>query len=113
MGHFEGDTFKESMAQEAGAILRAVIYHWTQKNFGFGDYYARHTKAHIKLLKVEIPMSAQQQIYTLIAGIKRATAQSIVVSVSGDPTIRTSFDTCYNAVASRLELALILSNSAA
>ena len=111
LSHFEGDTFKERVAQEAGAILRAVIYHGPRKNFNFGDYYSRHTKAHIKLLKADKPMTVQQQIDTFIAGIKCATAQSIVVQISGDPAIRTSFDTYYNAIASRLELALVLSNS--
>jgi len=110
LSHFEGDTFKERVAQEANTILRTVIYHGPRKNFSFGDYYTRHSKAHIKLLKADKPMSAQQQIDTFIAGIKCATAQTIIVNISGDLTIRTSFDKYYNAIASKLELALQLTN---
>ena len=110
LSHFEGETFKERVAQEANTILRTVMYHGPRKNFSFGDFYARHSRAHIKLLKANKPMTVQQQIDTFIAGIKCATAQAIVVNISGDSTIRTSFDTYYNAIASKLELALQLTN---
>ena len=53
-------------------------------------------------------MSIEQQIDAFIQGINCATAQSIVVNLAGDPSVRTSFDTYYNAVASRLELSLSL-----
>ena len=39
-----------------------------------------------------------------------ATVQSIVVNLAGDPTVRTSFDAYYNAVASRLELSMSLTH---
>ena len=55
-------------------------------------------------------MSTEQQVDSFIQGIQCAVAQSIIVNVAGDPKIRTSFDTYYNAVASKLELAISLSN---
>ena len=54
-------------------------------------------------------MTIEQKIDTSIQGIQSATTQSIIVNVAGDPTVRTSFDTYYNMVASRLELELSLS----
>ena len=110
LSHFEGDTFKQRIAQEVNTILRTVIYHGPRKNFSFGDYYSCHSKAHIKLLKVDKPMTVQQQIDSFIAGVKCAIAQTIIVNVSDDRTIRTSFEIYYNATASKLELALQLTN---
>ena len=110
LSHFEGDTFKERVAQEANAILRMVIYHGPHKNFSFRDYYSRHSKTHSKLLKADKPMTIQQQIDAFIVGIKCATTQTIIVNVSGDRTIRASFEIYYNAIASKLELALQLTN---
>ena len=109
LNHFEGSTFRERMAQEAANMLRSATYNGPKRHFTLGDYYARHSKAHVKLQKVGKPMTVEQQIDTFIQGIQCATAQSIIVNVAGDPTVRTSFDTYYNVVASRLELALSLS----
>ena len=92
LSHFEGDTFKEMVAKDTNTILCTVIYHGPRKNFPFGDYYSRHSKAHIKLLKEDKPMTVQQQIDSFIAGMKCATAQIIILNVSGDRTIRTSFE---------------------
>ena len=50
-------------------------------------------------------MTTEQKIDTFVQGIQCSTAQSIVVSMSGDLHIRTSFDAYYNAIASRIELA--------
>ena len=50
-------------------------------------------------------MTTEQKIDTFVQGIECSTAQSIVVSISGDLLIRTSFDVYYNAIASRIELA--------
>ena len=55
-------------------------------------------------------MTVQQQIDSFIAGVKCAIAQTIIVNVSDDRTIRTSFEIYYNATASKLELALQLTN---
>ena len=97
LSHFEGAAFKERVAQEANAILRTVIYHGPCKNFSFGDYYSRQSKAHIKVLKADKPMTVQQQTDAFIAGVKCATAQIIIVTVSGDRTIRANFEIYYNA----------------
>ena len=56
-------------------------------------------------------MTVQQQSDTFIQGIKCATAQTIVVNVSDNAAICTSFDTYYSVLASKLELALTLSNT--
>ena len=108
--HFEGDSFRERVAQEANTSIRTVIYHGPCENFSFGDFYIRHSRAYIKLLKSNKPMPVQQQIDTSIADIECATNQGIIVNVSGDQTIRASFDTYYNAIASKLELTLQLIN---
>ena len=55
-------------------------------------------------------MTVQHQIDTFITGIKCTTAPTIIVNVSGDQTICTSFNTYYNDIASYLELALKLMN---
>ena len=55
-------------------------------------------------------MTVQQQTDAFIAGVKCATAQIIIVTVSGDRTIRANFEIYYNAIASKLELALQLTN---
>ena len=56
-------------------------------------------------------MTIEQQIDTFVQGIQCATAQSIVVNLAGDLTARASFESYYNAVASRLELSLSLTNT--
>ena len=53
-------------------------------------------------------MTVEQQIDAFVQGIQCATTQSIVVNLAGDQTVRTSFDDYYNAVATRLELAMTL-----
>ena len=88
------------MAQDAANMLRNATYSGSRRNFSFGDYYSRHSKAHVKLQKAGKPMSTEQQVESFIQGIQCAVAQSIIVNVDGDPKIRTSFDTYYNAVAS-------------
>ena len=50
-------------------------------------------------------MTTKQKIDTFVQGIECSNAQSIIVSISGDPEIRTTFDAYYNAIASRIELA--------
>ena len=103
--HFEGSTYKQRSAQEAGNILKSATYSGPKKNFSFGDYYKLHSSAHSKLLRAQKPMTTEQKIDTFVQGIECSTAQSIVVSISGDLLIRTSFDVYYNAIASRIELA--------
>ena len=58
-------------------------------------------------------MTTEQKIDSFIQGMQCSTAQNIVVNIAGLPTNRTSFDTYYNAVASKLELALSLTNKPA
>ena len=106
--HFEGATYRERIAQEAGQAIRTAMYSGPKRNFSFGDYYSRHSKAHIKLLRANKPMSVEQQIDAFVQGIQCPVTQSIVVNLAGNQAVRTSFDTYYNAVASRLELALTL-----
>lgn len=108
IAHFEGATFRERTAQEAGQAIRSAIYSGPKRNFTFGDYYNRHSKAHIKLLKAGKPMTIEQQIDAFVQGIQCPTTQSIVVNLAGNPAVRTTFDDYYNAVASRLELAMTL-----
>ena len=108
ISHFEGATFMERMAKEAGQTIRTAVYTGPRHNFTSGDYYSRHSKAHIKLLKAGKPMTVEKQIDSFVQGIQCATMQSIVVNLAGDRTVRTSFDQYYNAVASRLELAMTL-----
>ena len=108
--HFEGSTFKECTGQEAANMLRNASYGGPRRNFTFGDYYSRHAKAHIMLQKVGKGMTIEQQIDTFVQGIQCAVAQSIIVNVADDPIVRSSFDTYYNVVASKLELLISLSN---
>ena len=108
--HFEGSTFKERVAQEAGTILKTAAYSGPKRNFNFGDYYSLHAGAHAKLTRANKPMTVEQQIDTFIQGMQCATVQSIVVNLAGDTTVRKSFDTYYNAVASRLELSMSLTH---
>ena len=103
--HFEGDTYKLRSAQDAGSILKNASYSGMKKNFSFGDYYKLHSGAHAKLLRADKPMTTEQKIDTFVQGIECSIAQSIVVSISGTPANRTSFDAYYNAIASRIELA--------
>ena len=51
-------------------------------------------------------MTVEQQIDGFIQDIQCATAQSIIINLAGDQATRISFDSYYNAVASRLELSL-------
>ena len=51
-------------------------------------------------------MTVEQQIDGFIQGIQCVTAQIIVINLAGDQTAHISFDSYYNAVASRLELSL-------
>ena len=99
------------MAQEAGNMLRSATYSGPRRNFSFSSYYDRHSQAHNKLLHARKPMTVEQQIDTFIQGIQCATTQSIVVNLAGDIAARISFETYYNAVASRLELSLSLTQT--
>ena len=110
--HFEGATYRERIAQEAGQTIRSAVYSGPKRNFTFGDYYTRHSRAHIKLLKAGKPMTVEQQIDSFVQGIQCATTQSIVVNLAGNQNVRTTFDDYYNAVASRLELAMTLTGKA-
>lgn len=110
LGHFEGSTFRERVAQEAGTMIRTASYSGPRRNFTFSSYYDKHSTAHLKLSQAGKPMSTEQQIDSFVAGIQCATAQQIVVNLAGDQTVRTSFETYYNAVASRLELSLSLTH---
>ena len=109
--HFEGSTFRERVAQEAATMLRTASYSGPRRNFTFSSYYDRHSQAHTKLLQAKKPMTIEQQIDTFVQGIQCATAQSIVVNLAGDATARTSFETYYNAVASKLELSISLTHT--
>ena len=113
LGHFEGSTYKKRLVQEAANMIRSTSYSGPRNNFTFGKYFDRHSKAHVKLEQANKPMSIEQHIDAFIQGINCATAQSIVVNLAGDPSVRTSFDTYYNAVASRLELSLSLTAKSA
>ena len=55
-------------------------------------------------------MTVEQQIDGFIQGIQCTTAQSILINLAGDQAPRISFDSYYNAVASRLELSLSLTH---
>ena len=90
LNHFEGTTYRQRSAQEAGNILRSASYSGSKKNYEFGDYYRLHSNAHSKLLRAVKPMTTEQKIDTFVQGIQCSTAQSIVVSMSGDLHIRTS-----------------------
>ena len=111
LNHFEGSTYRERVAQEAGNMLRSATYSGPRRNFSFSSYYDRHSQAHNKLLHARKPMTVEQQIDTFIQGIQCATTQSIVVNLAGDVAARISFETYYNAVASRLELSLSLTQT--
>ena len=106
--HFEGSTFKERVTHEAATPLKHASYSGHKRNFAFGDYYSLHARAHAKLLRVDKPMTVEQQIDGFIQGIQCATTQSIVINLAGDQAARQSFDSYYNDVASRLELSLSL-----
>ena len=108
--HFKGSTFKEWVAQEAATTLKHASYSGPKRNFTFGDYYSLHAGAHARLLRVNTPMTVEQQIDGFIQGMQCATAQSIVINLVRDQVARQSFDSYYNAVASRLELSLSLTN---
>ena len=108
--HFEGSTYKERVAQEAGTTLNNACYTGPKRNFTFGNYYTLHAGAQVKLLRAGKPMSVEQQIDAFIQGMQCTTTQIIVVSLAGNQTIRTSFDSYYNAVASKLELLMSLTH---
>ena len=109
--HFEGSTFKERVAQEAATTLKHASYSGPERNFTFWDYYTLYARAHSKLLRVDKLMTVEQQIDGFIQGIQYATTQSIVINLTGDQAARISFDSYYNAVASRLELSLSLTHN--
>ena len=104
--HFEGSTFKARVIQEAVTTLKHNSYPGDKLNLTLRDYYTLHARAHAKLLRVDKPMIVEQQIDGFIQGIQCATAQIIVINLAGDQTAHISFDSYYNAVASRLELSL-------
>ena len=108
--HFEGDTYKQRCAQEAGTILKTATYTGHKKNFTFGDYNKLHTSAHTKFFRASKPMTPEHKIDNFVQGIECSTAQSIVVSISGDLLIRVTFEAYYNAISSRIELANSLTN---
>ena len=56
-------------------------------------------------------MTVEQQIDTFVQVIQCATTQKNVINLSGRPIVRTSFEAYYNAIASRLELSLSLTNT--
>ena len=64
--------------------------------------------ANLKLVQASKPLTCEQHIYHFIQGIMCVTDQTIVVSIADHITICTSFDTYYNVLASRIELALSL-----
>ncbi len=111
LNHYNGSTFHERVAQEAATMLQTASYSGPHRNFTFSSYYDRHSQAHTKLLQAKKPMTIEQQIDTFVQGIQCATAQSIVVNLAGDATARTSFETYYNAVASKLELSISLTHT--
>lgn len=53
-------------------------------------------------------MTVEQQIDAFVQGIHCATTQAIAVNLAGDQAVCTMFDNYYNAVASKLELAMAL-----
>ena len=108
--HFEGSTYKERLAQEAGNILKHTNYNGLKQIISFGDYYKLHALVHTKLDSANKPMSTEQKADSLIQGIQCSTTQNIVVNIAGITALRTSFDMYYNAVASKLELAISLTN---
>ena len=108
--HFEGSTFKERVTQEAATTLKHASYSGPKHNFTFVGYYTLHARAYTKLLRVDKHMTVEQQINGFIQSIQCATAQSIVINLAGDQADRISFDSYYNAVASRLELSLSLTH---
>ena len=109
--HFEGSTFKERVAQKAATILKHASYSGPKRNFIFGDYYTLNARALTKLLRVDKPMTVEQQIDGFIQGVQCAIAQSIVINLVDDQAARLSFDSYYNAVESRLELSLSLTHT--
>ena len=108
--NFEGSTFKEMVACKADTTSKHPSYSGPKRNFTFGDYYTLHAHDHAKLLRVDKSMTVEQQIDGFIQGIQCTTAQSILINLAGDQAARISFDSYYNAVASRLELSLSLTH---
>ena len=109
LGHFEDGTYRDRMSQEGTYTLRNAVYAGVRKNFTFGRYYQMHSEAHVQLSEAGLPMSAEQKINDFITGITCPIAQSIIVSLAGNRMIRTSFESYYNELSSRLSLALRLS----
>ena len=66
--HFEGSTFKEWVAQEAVTSLKHASYSGPKRNFNFRYYCTLHTRAYAKLLRVDNPMTVEQQIDGFILG---------------------------------------------
>lgn len=110
LAHFEGSTYKERVGQEAASELRSASYVGPKRNFTFGSYYGIHSKAHTKLDRADKPMTVVQKIDTFVQGIKCAVTQTIIVNLSTDPRNRQSFESYYNAIASRLELAISMND---
>ena len=108
--YFEGSTYKEHLAQEAGNILRYTTHNGPKRIFLFGDYYKLHALVHTKLDTANKPISTEQKDDSFIQGIPCSATQNIVVDIVGITALRTSLNTYYNAVASKLELAISLTN---
>lgn len=53
LAHFEGETYRERLALEAGQILRTSTYSGPKKSFNFGSYYKRHAMAHTNFFSRE------------------------------------------------------------
>ena len=66
---FEGDTYKQKCAQEAGTILKMVIHTGPKKYFSFGDYYKLHSSAHAKLFCANKSITTDQKIDSIVQGI--------------------------------------------
>ena len=98
------------MAQEAATTLKHASYSGPKRNFTFEDYYSLRAGAHAKQIRVNKPMTVEQQIDGFIPDMQCATAQSIVINLAGNQAARKSFDNYYNDVTSRLELSLSLTN---
>ena len=56
-------------------------------------------------------MTIEQQIDTFVQGIQCTTTQIVIVNLSGDPRLKTSFEAYYNTATSCLELSLSLTNT--
>lgn len=57
LNHFEGVTFRKVLSQEAMKMLKQPTYSGSRRNFYFGDYYNRHTMAHLKSVQANTPLT--------------------------------------------------------